>query len=354
MNRRLQFAAFLAFATLVAMLPGYYVGFRLFTIFGLALGPLFWTAVIVLALLFLAGMGLPAVNDNPSLRGLNIALGVWVGFFLILLFLLIFLDIARFFLAWLDYRTAGVAVIALALALALIGAANARFVRTRRLKVPAGGIGKPVRIVLLSDLHLGPVLDLAYFRRVVERANRESPDIVLITGDLIDGKLTEEMFAPINDLKAPVFFSPGNHEEYVGMEEFLEHLRRTKARPLLDEKVDMGGYELAGINFSWDKRRFDAMIAKVVPTAGKYSVLMSHGPPAFDAARRAGFDLTVAGHTHGGQFWPFTGFGRLFVRYRLGMYERDGKRLFVTSGAGTWGPPIRLGSSSEMAVIDIG
>jgi hypothetical protein len=354
MNRHLQLAAFLAFATLIALLPGYYVSFRLFSIFGLALGPPFWAAVIALAILFLAGMGLSAVSDNPSLRAINVALGVWVGFFLILLFLLLFFDIARSFLAWLDYQKAGRLVVALAAALSLLGAGNALFVRTRRVKVPANGLGKPVRIVQLSDLHLGPVHDLGYFRRIIERANREKPDLVLITGDLIDGRLSDDMFAPINDLEAPVFFSPGNHEEYVGMEEFLAHLRRTKARPLLDEKVDMGGYELAGINFSWDKSRFDAMIAKVVPSGGKYSILMSHGPPAFDAARRAGFDLVLAGHTHGGQFWPFTGFGRLVVKYRVGMYERDGKRLFVTSGAGTWGPPLRLGVNSEMAVIDIG
>ena len=354
MNRYAQLAAFLGFALTLSMLAGYYVMFHVFLFLGLGIGVIFWVATVISALLFIAGMGLSAVSDNPSFRGVNIALGVWTGFYLILIFLLMFLDILGIFIIWPDYRLAGTLTVAIAAAAAIVGALNAQIVRTRRVKLPAAGLRKPVRIVQLSDLHLGPVHDLNYFKKIVERTNRENPDIVLITGDLIDGRLTDEMFSPINDLKAPVFFSPGNHEEYVGMEEFLAHLGRTKARPLLDEMVDMGEYELAGINFSWSKGKFDAMINKVVPSGGKYSILMSHGPPAFDAARKAGFDLTVSGHTHGGQFWPFTAFGRIFVKYRAGLYEREGKRLFVTTGTGTWGPPLRLGANSELVVMDIG
>jgi hypothetical protein len=354
MNRYAQYAAFLSFATAMALLAGYYVMFHLFIFLGLPGGILLWAATAVSAVLFMAGMGLSAVSDDPSFRGLNIALGVWTGFFLILAFLLMFLDIAGLFIRWPEYRMVGAGAIGLAAAAALAGGVNARFVRTRTVKVPAKGLAMPIRMVQLSDTHLGPVNGLECFKRVVERTNHQRPDIVLITGDLIDGRLTDAMFAPINDLKAPVFFCPGNHEEYVGMEEFLEHLGRTKARPLLCEKVDVGDIELAGIDFSWRSGDFDAMVSKVAPSGKKFSVLISHGPPAFDAARKAGFDLTVSGHTHGGQFWPFTGFGRIFVKYRAGMYERDGKRLFVTTGTGTWGPPLRLGTSSELAVIDIG
>ena len=338
----------------MALLAGYYVMFHVFIFLGLPGGILLWVATALAAVLFMAGMGLSAISDKPSFRGVNIALGVWTGFFLILAFLMMFLDIAGLFIGWPDYRIVGAGAIGLAAAAALAGGANARFVRTRTVKVPAKGLARPVRMVQLSDTHLGPVNGLEYFKRVVERTNHENPDLVLITGDLIDGRLTDAMFAPINDLKAPVFFCPGNHEEYVGMEEFLEHLGRTKAKPLLCGKVDVGEIELAGIDFSWRSGDFDAMVSKVAPSGKKFSVLMSHGPPAFDAARKAGFDLTVSGHTHGGQFWPFTGFGRLFVKYRTGMYERDGKHLFVTTGTGTWGPPLRLGTSSELAVIDIG
>jgi predicted MPP superfamily phosphohydrolase len=354
MNRYAQYAAFLSFALAMALLAGYYVMFHVFIFLGLPGGILLWAATALTALLFMAGMGLSAVSDNPSFRGINIALGVWTGFFLILAFILMFLDVAGLFVRWPDYRMVGTGALVLAAAAALAGGVNARFVRTRRVKVPAKGLAKPIRMVQLSDLHLGPVNGLDYFEKVIERTNRERPDIVLITGDFIDGRLADEMFSPINNINAPVFFCPGNHEEYVGMEEFLEHLGRTKARPLLCEKVDFEDIELAGIDFSWRSADFDAMISKVVPSGKKYSILMSHGPPAFDAARKAGFDLTLSGHTHGGQFWPFTGFGRLFIKYRAGMYERDGKRLFVTTGTGTWGPPLRLGSRSEMAIIEIG
>ena len=353
MDRRLQLAAFLAMATSIALLPGYYVAYHSFMIFGLPIGPMFWVAVVVLAVLFLAGMGLSAVSDNPSFRMVNIALGIWVGFFMILLFLLMFFDIARYFVR-VDYQFAGKVVLLLAAVLAASGAVNARFVRTRRVKIPAPGMNGRLRVVQLSDLHLGPVHGLGYFKRIIERANRENPDVVLLTGDLIDGRLSDETFAPINDLKAPVYFTPGNHEEYVGMEEVMAHLARTKAVPLCNRKVDLGPCILAGIDFDWSARGLGEMVARVAPADGKYSILMSHGPPAFDPARKAGFDLTLSGHTHGGQFWPFTMFGRLLVKYRAGLYEREGKRLFVTTGTGTWGPPLRLGSNSEMAVIDIG
>lgn len=353
MNRYAQFAAFLGFALSMSLLAGYYAMFRVFGIFGLSSGLWFWPAVVVSALLFIAGMGLSAVSENPSLRPLNVALGVWTGFYLMLIFLLIFHDIVGLFYRWPDARLAGLALFALAVVLAAAGALNARFVRRRMVQVPGRNLQKPLRIVQLSDLHLGPILSLEYFKRIVARVNGENPDLVLITGDFIDGRLSDDMFAPINDIRAPVYFTPGNHEEYVGMDEFIAHLSRTKAVPLCQKKVDLGNIVLAGIDFDWNKRGLEEMVAKVAPANGKYSILMSHGPPAFDAARKAGFDLTVSGHTHGGQFWPFTMFGRLFVKYRLGLYEKDGKHLFVTSGTGTWGPPLRLGTSSEMAVIDI-
>jgi predicted MPP superfamily phosphohydrolase len=354
MNRYAQFAAFLGFALTMSMLAGYYAMSRVFGIFGLATGLLFWLAVIVAALLFIAGMGLSAISDNPKLRPLNIALGVWTGFYLILLFFLMFYDLVGLFYHWRNGKMAGTALVMLAVVLAGAGAANARFVRRRAVKLPGRNLEKPIRIVQLSDLHLGPVNGLKDFRRIVERVNREAPDLVLITGDFIDGRLSDDMFAPINDMKAPVFFVAGNHEEYVGMEEFLAHLARTKAVPLCNRKFDLGNVILAGIDFDWSASALAKMVSKIAPAGGKYSILMSHAPPAFDAARKAGFDLTLSGHTHGGQFWPFTAFGRLFIRYREGLYERDGKHLFVTSGTGTWGPPLRLGTNSEMAVIDIG
>jgi predicted MPP superfamily phosphohydrolase len=354
MNRYAQFAAFLGFALTMSLLAGYYAMSRVFGIFGLAAGPLFWPAVIVAALLFIAGMGLSAISDTPRLRQLNIALGVWTGFYLMLLFLLMIYDLVGIFYRWPDGKMAGTALFALAVVLAGAAAVNARFVRRRAVKLPGRNLEKPIRIVQLSDLHLGPVNGLNDFRRIVERVNREAPDLVLITGDFIDGRLADGMFAPLNDIKAPVFFVPGNHEEYVGMDEFLAHLSRTKAVPLCNRKVDLGNIVLAGIDFDWSAGALETMVSKVAPADGKYSILMSHGPPAFDAARKAGFDLTLSGHTHGGQFWPFVFLGRLFVKYRAGLYERDGKRLFVTTGTGTWGPPLRLMTNSEIAVIDIG
>jgi predicted MPP superfamily phosphohydrolase len=354
MNRYAQLAAFLGFALTMSLLAGYYAMFRVFGVFGLAKGVWFWLAVVAAAVLFIAGMGLSAISDNPGHRPLNIVLGIWTGFYLILIFLLMFHDLIGLFYRWPDGRLTGAALFALAAVLSGAGAVNALFIRRRLVKLPGPKFEKPLRIVHLSDLHLGPVHSLAYFERLVDRTNREDPDLVLVTGDFIDGRLTDEMFAPINGLKAPVYFTMGNHEEYAGMEEFLAHLSRTKAVPLCNRKVEFGNIILAGIGFDWSVGGLGKMVSKVAPAGGKYSILMSHGPPAFDAARKAGFDLTLSGHTHGGQFWPFSMFGRLLVRYRAGLYEREGKRLFVTTGAGTWGPPLRLGTSSEMAIIEIG
>jgi predicted MPP superfamily phosphohydrolase len=346
-------AAFIGIFLPISILPAYYVLLHVFVVLGFNLGIYFWIGVIILGLSFLFGMGLAAVNDNPKLRGVNIALGVWVGFILILLFLLMFFDIIGLFYHWPNYQTAGMAVMLIAAVLTCAGAANATVLRTRKVKIPGPGLKKPMRIVLLSDLHLGPVHDLKYFKKVIARTNEQDPDLVLITGDLIDGRLSKEVFAPIDDIKAPVYFSKGNHEQYAGWEDIEKFLSGTKAKVLVNTKVDLGSYELAGIDFDWSAKAFDKMIDQVRPTGEKYAILMSHGPPAFDAARKTGFDLTLSGHTHGGQFWPFTMFGRLFVKYRVGIYERDGKYLFVTSGTGTWGPPIRLGVNSELAVIDI-
>jgi hypothetical protein len=204
-------------------------------------------------------------------------------------------------------------------------------------------------------------------RRVVAATNRLRPDVVAITGDLVDGSvgMLERSVAPLAALQARygVFFVTGNHEYYSGAAAWVEHLRRLGIRVLRNERVEIGdrgaSIDLAGID--------DWRSAGMVPGHGpdlaaaiagrdpdRSLVLLAHQPRGVEAAAQAGVELQVSGHTHGGQIFPFTLATALVYPYLHGLYQvadGNGSQIFVSRGTGFWGPPMRLGSPPEIAHI---
>jgi predicted MPP superfamily phosphohydrolase len=223
-------------------------------------------------------------------------------------------------------------------------------------------------IAQITDLHVGPTIRERDVRRIVDQTNALRPDVVAVTGDLVDGTVAElgSAVSHLGRLQARygVYFVTGNHEYYSGVDPWLAELRRLGLRVLRNERVRIGdagaSIDLAGVD-DWSAGRFgnghgarlDAALAGREPD--RSLVLLAHQPRGVDEAVRAGVELQVSGHTHGGQIFPFSLIVGAVYPYLAGLYthKEDGAagQIFVSRGAGYWGPPLRLGSPPEIPRI---
>jgi uncharacterized protein len=225
-------------------------------------------------------------------------------------------------------------------------------------KLPRGLDG--TRLAVVSDIHLGALTGLRRVGRIVDLINSVNADIVCIVGDLVDGTVEElgrfaEPLAGIRSRRG-AYFVTGNHEYYSGFAPWVQEVARLGVRPLRNERVELGGLDLAGVNDLNGAGFGDA------PDFGKALgnrdttrpvVLMAHQPIAAHDAAPYGVDLQVSGHTHGGQMVPFNLVVRMEQPIVSGFGRVDGVPVYVTNGAGFWGPPVRVGAPPQVSVIDL-
>jgi hypothetical protein len=267
---------------------------------------------------------------------------------------------------WVAATAAAVPLVALALS--LVGLVNAR--RTApvvRVSIPLAGLPAPLqglRIVQISDIHVGPTIKRGYLEAIVARVNALEPDVVAITGDLVDGSVGDlaHHVAPLAQLKSRhgSFFVTGNHEYYSGVHGWLDELRRLGVRVLHNEHVvlqhDGAALVLAGVpdytGHHFDPaHRSDPAAALAGAPEGAPRVLLAHQPRTAAAAAQAGFDLQISGHTHGGQFLPWRWFVPLQQPFTAGLHRLGQLQVYVSRGTGYWGPPKRLGAPSEISEL---
>ena len=216
-----------------------------------------------------------------------------------------------------------------------------------------------LRLVQISDLHIGPLLQKEWVEGIVERVRALRPDLVAITGDLVDGTVEElrEHVAPLARLaEAPrgVYFSTGNHEYYSGVDDWLRYLPTLGIRPLANERVELApGLDVAGIHDPTGRGRYapDLPAALDGRDANKPVVLLAHQPRQFREAARHGVSLTLSGHTHGGQIWPFSWLVALVQPYIAGLHRLGEAQLYVSRGTGFWGPPMRVFAPAEITLL---
>jgi predicted MPP superfamily phosphohydrolase len=219
------------------------------------------------------------------------------------------------------------------------------------------------RIVQISDIHIGPILDRAFSRELADRVNALKPDLVAVTGDLVDGsvsKLRDEV-TPFGDIRGRfgVFFVTGNHDHYSGADGWSARLQELGFQILRNERItleaDGASFELAGVDDhrsgyeTFGGEDLDAALADLPPD--RFVLLLAHDPTTFKKARRMGVDLQLSGHTHGGQIWPFAWFVRLAIPWVAGLYRSGDAQLYVSRGTGFWGPPMRLFAPAEITEI---
>ncbi len=324
----------------------------------------------VLASLLLAGSFIPTLRlsqrmENPFVRWLNVASGVFCGF--LSFFLLAALT------CWIAVglsNASGVPVGRRSIAMGLYGAAalvgifsllNAFWLRVTRVtaalpNLPPYWEGRT--LALVSDIHLGNFRRSWFSRAVVSRIMGLNAECILVAGDMFDGVRmnVDDAVAPWARLSAPsgVYFVGGNHDDYGGRNAYFAALRRVGMRVLDNERVEIGGLQLVGVHDRESHRpdEFRGFLEKANISPRSASILLAHRPSNLSVAESAGISLQVSGHTHGGQFWPWTLMGRrAHGKFNYGL-NRHGKMLaYTSSGAGTWGPPFRLGTRSEIVLI---
>ncbi|MFD6415102.1 metallophosphoesterase [Streptomyces sp. NPDC060194] len=233
----------------------------------------------------------------------------------------------------------------------------------KRVTVPLAKLPRSAhgyRIAVVSDIHLGPVLGRAHTQRIVDTINATGPDLVAVVGDLVDGTVADLGTAaePLAGLRARhgSFFVTGNHEYYSGVEEWVDHVRELGLRPLRNERVEIPGFDLAGVNDVSGEDHGDAPDygrALGDRDPGRASVLLAHQPVMIHEAVEHGVDLQLSGHTHGGQMWPLNYVAAAANPTLEGLDRYGDTQLYVTRGAGAWGPPVRVGAPADITVVQL-
>ena len=388
MSKTLTFILFFSIGTLIVTAIHYYLWVRIVkdTCLSDTFRHIGTYSLITLALSFPASL---VISRLFSYKYSYIALWIaylWIGIMMLLFCLFLFTDIVKvLFFIFAKFtgnseeimnlerrefisRSVASGISVLALAATGLGVKNyyANIV-VKKLDMLLTGLPevfKGFKIVQISDLHIGQLMTGPMLKEIVDRVNSLKPDLIAITGDLVDGsthKLLNEV-ASIKDLKAEkgVYFVTGNHEYYSGVEDWTFEIEKMGIKVLNNENVIIKQkddfFYLSGVT-DHEAKRFGKEHAADFKTAlsglkkNKTKILLAHQPIAVREASKYGADLVLAGHTHGGQIWPFNYFVYLQQPYLKGLYQYKDTKLYVSQGTGCWGPPMRLGSFNEITEI---
>ncbi len=249
----------------------------------------------------------------------------------------------------------GELLIIMAVLVSIYAIINATRLEVKEISVHLNGLKNDMRAVQLSDVHIGPIRNVGFINRIVDKTNELKPDIIFITGDLFDGssKLHKEIFSALNNFKAPILFVTGNHDTYQDLNEISKILAETRVKTLTKELFYFKDLQIIGIDYSLEKRYIEKVLKNIEYDRNKPLILMNHLPQEFEAAQKAGIQLQLSGHTHNGQFFPINHIVKIIFPYIKGLYEYHGAKLYVSQGTGTWGPPMRLGSRCEITLIKL-
>ncbi len=340
--------------------------------------------MVLLGLGMVSGIGMARLlpRDIGVVAGF-LAYG-WMGMVVLLVTWLLALEWVRF--AWL-LRSRGEQVdperrLALArgaAALTVLGSGGAgavgvhgalRLPEVTRVDVPIDGLPPALdglKVAQISDIHIGPTIGRDFLKGVVERVNGEAPDLVAITGDLVDGtvsRLTDHT-SPLADLKSRhgSFFVTGNHEYYSGADTWIAELERLGVRVLRNERVELEHdgtpLDVLGVD-DWRAARMfeghghDLEKACAGRDPKRTGILLAHQPRAVPDAEGRGIDLVLCGHTHGGQIWPWGYFVALVQPYVEGLHRHDQRTwVYVNRGTGYWGPPMRVLVPPEITLLTL-
>ena len=322
--------------------------------------PAWVAASFVLTLTFVGASIMGRFHAGPGLNLAYRVAAIWLG----LLNYLLFASLA----AWLLYYVTplappliGIICFGAAVSITLYGLVNAAVLRVTRLTVrlahlPAAWNGRTVALV--TDMHLGNIRGAAFTRRVVETIRPLGAEAIFISGDMFDGPEADfpALVEPWKTITGATktFFVTGNHEEFTDRTRFIKAVETTGIRVLNNEKVEWDGLQIVGIHDEelHDPEIFRALLSEVKLDRGRAGILLAHQPKYLRVPAEAGIGLMLCGHTHGGQYWPWTIVARrVHKRFNHGLQPFEVMQVFTSYGAGTWGAPLRVGTKPEITLI---
>jgi len=258
--------------------------------------------------------------------------------------------------------------VVLMMVLIVIGSINARRTRTVTLNLEMSNVNATldsIRAVAVSDVHVGLFMNNSRIKDLVSKINDLSPDMVLFVGDIVDESVSvameESLAEELKQLNAPlgIYSVAGNHEYYAGIEEVEKYLARAGVKLLQDEfaiiensLILVGRRDITANRIERSKRiplnEILQEVSKDLPV-----MVLDHTPVNLDEAASQGVAIQLSGHTHNGQMWPFNLITKLIFEKSWGVLHKDKTLIYVSSGYGTWGPPVRLGSMPEIILLNL-
>ncbi|WP_043677104.1 metallophosphoesterase [Streptomyces xylophagus] len=233
----------------------------------------------------------------------------------------------------------------------------------KRVTVPLAKLPRSAhgfRIAVVSDIHLGPVLGRGFAQKVVDTINSTQPDLIAVVGDLVDGSVKNlgPAAAPLAQLRARhgSFFVTGNHEYFSGAQQWLEEVRTLGIHTLENARTELPWFDLAGVNdLQGESEGQGPDFGKALGDRDttRACVLLAHQPVQIQEAVKHGVDLQLSGHTHGGQLWPGNFIAAAANPTVAGLERYGDTELYVSRGAGAWGPPTRVGAPSDITVVEL-
>lgn len=237
--------------------------------------------------------------------------------------------------------------------LASVGYYRAKHPKARYHRVE-GSYDKSVRLIQLTDLHIGDIWSENDLARIVRKASHYRPDCVVITGDLLDGMepVDPDLVAPLGEFEVPVYFVSGNHDSYTQRNELLDALRDTGVTPLEGAIDETEAVSILGIGYTTSTEQ-QVELSEAFSKAKRPRIALKHKPDGLDSLLDATPDVILCGHVHYGQIWPLGYLGYIEFPQVEGARWYDQTMVHVSQGSATWGPPFRLGTRSEFTVLDL-
>ena len=366
MRRRRVFASFIAVVQLILLLAHYFL-YQTWTFHYASQHPGWLQASVgVLSISFVGASILAFSYTSGPVRAVYKAAAVWMGFlsflFIAALACWVVFAIASLVGIGISFHLLVEGLFTIAIALGLYGVWNAGWTRITRARVRLENLPDAWRgrkAALITDVHLGHVRNRNFLERIIAKVVREEPDLIFIAGDLFDGTAIDAHKAaePLSQLTAPhgVYFVAGNHEQFGDDSKYLSAIAATGVRVLKNEKVNVDGLQIVGVPYrdAVGDGGLASVLKRVPLDRERASILLTHAPDDPATAEALGFPLQLSGHTHLGQFIPWSWMARRFYRQFVYGLSRIGRmQVFTSSGAGTWGPPLRLGSNPEIVLLE--
>ncbi|MFC1617020.1 metallophosphoesterase [Candidatus Margulisiibacteriota bacterium] len=351
---------------------------------------LFYT-LFILAISFILASLIFRLSDNLLTKLYYFISSIWYGFLVYLILASILLWFIKIIITPFNlqpnfFHLLAITLYSIAFLITVYGIYNAFNPVITRISVPIKNLPREwenKKIIQVSDLHLGPVYGYGFMKKIAGLIEKEDPEIILITGDLFDGSSANHAkFVPALNLlqaKKGVYFASGNHEIYSGYPKIMPVIQKSSIELIDNKIINLDGLQIIGLGYpDFYKIDYPKFKLKNNPDFNPKlpSILLFHSPSdikdvlennntshneayfkpntKYKTAQELGISLQLSGHTHAGQIFPFTLLTKqIFKGFHYGLHKLDGFHIYITSGTGTWGPPVRLGCPSEVVVITL-